>query len=364
MSSPQRRSTSGVIHQLLQQPQQFDFLQAVRLLDRWLDGGFPAGRGLARVRFRNAVSLSFPASDIEALVVHAREDNFADLGAIPATAIDRVEVTPAFMGLLGVSGALPLCYTEAIGQRELYQKDTAARAFLDVFTHRSVVLFYDAWRKHRLPIDLELTAPRRFRRMILSLGGLNAVGERPRGGAERVPAISAQALAYYGGALRHQRWSAVQAQRVLAEYFGLPVHIEQFVGRWYALPELARARLGVQVAGQRTQGVLGKSALLGERVWQRNLCLRVELGPLPHARLQGFLPESRGARALSQWLTLCFGTGLTFEVRLRLDRAHIEPTVLHSGRDSTRSRLGWDTFLQTRPSTADRGDIRYELHPA
>ena len=56
--------------------------------------------------------------------------------------------------------------------------------------------------------------------------------------------------------------------------------------------------------------------------------------------------------------------GLTFEVRLRLDRAHIEPTVLHSGRDSTRSRLGWDTFLQTRPSTADRGDIRYELHPA
>lgn len=364
MSSPQRRTASGVIHQLLQRPQQFDFFQAVRLLDRWLDAGVPGGRGLSRVGFRNGVSLSFPTSDIESLVVHPREGVTADLGAIPATGIDRVELTPAFMGLLGVSGALPLCYTEAVGQRELYQKDTAARAFLDVFTHRSVVLFYDAWRKHRLPIDLTLTAPGRFRRMVLSLGGLDAVGAPARGTAPRTSAISPQALAYYAGALRHPRWSATQAQRVLADYFGLPVRIEQFVGRWYALPEPARSRLGVQVAGQRTQGVLGRSALLGERVWQRNLCLRVELGPLPHARLHDFLPGSRGARALSEWLTLCFGTGFTFEVRVRLNRAHVEPTVLQSGRADTRSRLGWDTFLQTRAPDADRGDVCYDLHPA
>ena len=36
MPAPQRRQTTGVIEQLLREPQQFGFFQAVRLLERWL----------------------------------------------------------------------------------------------------------------------------------------------------------------------------------------------------------------------------------------------------------------------------------------------------------------------------------------
>ena len=27
-------------------------------------------------------------------------------------------------------------------------------------------------------------------------------------------------------------------------------------------------------------------------------------------------------------------------------------------------RLGWDTFLQTRPATQDRSDVHYDIHAA
>ncbi|HET8870295.1 MAG TPA: type VI secretion system baseplate subunit TssG, partial [Aquabacterium sp.] len=149
MPPTQRIDATGVIGRLLATPQQFGFFQAVRVLDRWLDIEHPNGRGIDRIHFRNSTSLSFPASEIEALSLHVefgRHESAASALVSP-TQVDRVTLTPAFMGLLGVSGTLPTFYTEAISQRELYQKDHGPRAFMDFFSHRAVHLFYGAWKK-------------------------------------------------------------------------------------------------------------------------------------------------------------------------------------------------------------------------
>lgn len=354
MPAPQRRQTAGVIEQLLREPQRFGFFQAVRLLERWL----ATPEGLAKLNFRNSISLAFPASEIESLLVHRHADvSVAEHPEGPQD-IERIDLTPAFMGLLGVTGTLPLFYTESLAQRELYQKDHAARAFMDVFSHRAVMLFYQAWKKHRLHIQYEGDRRQRFMPMALALAGIGQKSLRGRLGAERT-GVADEALAFYSGTLQQRTLSARQLQQVLQGYLDVPVALEQFVGRWYTLPEAGRHYLG-----RSGNGGLGQSAMLGERVWQRDLRMRIVLGPLDHVRFRRFLPGAPGALALRELLTLLNGVSLEFEVNLRLRQDEVRGSSLDSHRAPTEARLGWDTFLQTRPANEDRADVRYDIHAA
>ncbi|MFT3857860.1 MAG: type VI secretion system baseplate subunit TssG [Aquabacterium sp.] len=399
MPPAQRRHAIGVIDQLLEEPQRFEFFQAVRLLERWLEAE-PASSaaavgaaepGLSRLNFRNSLSLSFPVSEIEALQVHRqpvegygdgtggeegaehteRTERTEREGA--SRVVNRIDITPAFMGLLGVNGTLPLFYTEMLAQRELYQKDQGARSFMDVFSHRAVMLFYQAWRKHRLHLQYEASPRQHFLGQVLAIAGLGHKGMRDRLRA-RGQGVSDEALAYFAGGLQKRAVSAGQLQLTLQHYLNVPVKVEQFVGRWYALPEAGRFHLGQRsgalggtvgrTAGGMLNGVLGRSAMLGERVWQRDLRLRLVLGPLDHRRFRRFLPHGAGATALKEWLTLMSGVSLEYEVQLCLQREDVQGLALDSSRMGNVGRLGWDTFLQTQPANEDRLDVAYDIHAA
>lgn len=413
MPPAQRRASAGVIEELLQNPQQFGFFQAIRLLEGWLAEGGQSGQGLSRLNFRNSLALSFPPSEIESLVVHRREEpavqnraggeamagagaagedgaalsavlaasGEADEGAAPMPhrhEVARIDLTPAFMGLLGVSGALPLYYTETLAQREHFHKDRAARAFLDVFSHRAVALFYQAWRKHRMAVQYEGAQRQRFLPEVLALAGLGQKGLRERlTGASG--GVADESLAFHAGALQRRTLSARQLQQVLQSYLKVPVRIEQFVGRWYRLPDEALCYLG-RVAAQRggrvpMAGVLGRSAMLGERVWQRDQRVRVILGPMNHVDHRRFLPGGAGAAALTHWLKVLCGTTLECEVRLTLQKdkvragsgqgsqeSEVQGCTLQSNRASHDTCLGWSTLLQTRLGDADRADVHYDIH--
>jgi type VI secretion system protein ImpH len=353
MPTPQRRHGAGLIDQLFETPHRFEFFQAVRLLERWLDA---QGRGPdllpSQLRFRNSTSLSFPASEIESLQVHRREAT--DGGEAPPP---QVVITPAFMGMLGVAGALPIVYTEQIAQRELYHKDYAARSFLDIFSNRAVALFYTAWKRHRLQLQYETSRKNLFAPMVLALAGAGqgALQDRlkPEAGG-----VNDESLAFFAGALQQRALSATQVKQLLVRYLGVPVAIEQFRGRWYALPAQARTSLGM------ANGVLGRSALSGERVWQRDLRVRVVLGPLDHRLFRRFLPGAPGATALRELLTLLSGVSLEYEINLVLQAEAVQSSSLSSDRPPLAGRLGWDTYLQTRPSPLDRCDVRYDIQAA
>ncbi len=400
MPTAQRRASVGVIAELLQTPQQFSFFQAVRLLERWLAEGDGKGQGLSRLNFRNTLSLSFPASEIESLIVHRHGEGAGAArvptgggglkpaepvsaleavrrassvaadevpGDVQSHEVARIDLTPAFMGLLGVSGALPLYYTETLAERELYHKDHAARAFMDVFSHRALALFYQAWRKHRMAVQYEGAQRQRFLPEVLALAGLGQRGLRERL-AGMQGGVHDEALAFHAGTLQRRSLSARQMQQVLQSYLRVPVRIDQFVGRWYRLPEEARGHLGMIVGGRAgqvpTTGVLGQSAMLGERVWQRDLRMRVVLGPLNRATLQRFLPGGQGAAALKSWLTMLNGVALEYEINLTLQQDEVQGCTLSSSRTPQEARLGWDTFLQTRPADRDRSDVHYDIHAA
>ncbi len=362
MSAPQRRNTTGLIDQLFEEPHRFEFFQAVRLLECWLaDTHRPSSELVPRqLRFRNSVSLSFPPSEIESLRVVRREVVEGDASAYEderRAGIDRIELTPAFMGLLGITGTLPLVYTELIAQRELHQKDFAARSFLDVFSNRALSLFYAAWKKHRLPLQYESDRKNRFVPLVLSLAGMGQTALldrlKPNHGG-----VADESLAFFSGTLQQRQLSALQLQRMLARYLKVPVRVEQFCGRWYTLPVSARTSLGLG------NGMLGRNALSGDRVWQRDLRVKVMLGPLDHALFQRFLPGAPGATALRELLTVLTGVSLEYEINLTLQADAVRSSALNSARSPLAGRLGWDTYVQSRPQPHDRCDVRYDIHGA
>lgn len=344
------RFDPGLIEQLVEAPYRFEFFQAVRLLDglfRDEDSGRRHGADVLseRIRFRNTLHQGFAPAEIEAL------DAWPDVaeGNGGAQRWRKVEITPYAIGLLGVHGALPAHYTERISERERIHRDRAARALLDIFANRAVAQFYLAWKKYRLPLQYESDRRNRFLPLVLAVAGLgfDALRERMRDGAGR---IEDEAIARVATLLSQRPLSAQALERVLAGHFRVPVRVEQFVGAWYALPDDQRTTLGGRNA------LLGRTALSGERVWQRNLRVRIHVGPLAAADYHAFLPGGESAAALAKLLQLATGHQFEYEVRPCLRAADVRPAALGA---ATAPRLGRDAFLASRLSTSDRDDAVY-----
>ncbi|TWI13383.1 type VI secretion system baseplate subunit TssG [Aerolutibacter ruishenii] len=350
-----RRIDPGVAQQLLAQPQRFGFFQAMRVLERLFvrQGLKPAEAVPARVRFRNSMSLGFPASEIESVTAYAGDGVALDRDVAVAHAITmeelgEVHLTPAFMGLLGGHGALPLHYTETLAEREVFQRDRAARAFLDIFSTRAVALHFAGWKKHRPALQYELDNRERFLPLVLALAGVGMPALRERlcdGDGD----VFDQALAHHAGLLGQRPVSLATLQRVLADYFDVPLRVEPFVGAWYDVPVEQRTRLGMGNAR------LGTSALAGERVWQRDLRVRLWIGPLDRRHFDDFLPGGKAAKALTKWLALLTGSTLEYEVRLGLKAECVQGMAM----GSAAPRLGWDSYLCSQPATTPRHDTTY-----
>ncbi len=352
MPTPQRRFEPGVIARLFAQPYRFQYFQAVRLLELWLKrNGVPHEGALANfLRFQNSLSQNFPPSQIEALRAEPAD---ADPGAAPLPGrLKYIRMTPAFMGFLGPAGSLPAHYTERIAAHQSGQKDEAPRAFLDAFSSRSLALFYEAWRKYRLALKYELGEGDRFLPLLLALGGLGYGALRRRlcqdGG------VLDESMGYFAAALRQRPASASVIARVLSDYFGQPIGLTQFVGRWYAVPAAQQSVLGGANAS------LGAGALAGARVWQRDLCLRLRVGPLGREAFEAFLPGGPAALALAKLLSMFTGPCLEYEVQLVLRAADVDGASLAPLRRG--GRLGWDSFLVSAAQEQDRADVRYEIH--
>jgi type VI secretion system protein ImpH len=348
MRPTQRRETAPLIERLLAAPQAFEFVQAVSILLAWLaERGVPSEQGLReRLRFDNSLALGFPASQIEAI---ARTKEVLPDGAAEG---DRFTLTPAFMGLLGAQGALPLHVTERIAAWQSGRDDAAPRAFLDLVSNRMLALFYRAWQKSRVE---HMAAGRegdadRFRPLLLALAGCPP-GRLP--GAP--PPVPDGLVAHFAGMLQQRPRSGVVLARLLSDYLGVGVELEEAVGYWDRLQAGEQAALGVNAE-------LGENVLLGARSWRPDLRARLRIGPLDADAFAHFLPSGAGSAVLGAILRRFAEPTVGFEVQLVLRAREVRPVQL-AGPGRAAARLGRDSFLVSCAAQADRADMRYLVLP-
>jgi type VI secretion system protein ImpH len=334
MPTPQRLRQPGVIQRLLDEPWRFNFAQALRLLLRWLvERGIPHDDAYAHVlKFRNSLSLAFPAGDLAGLEITDDRDGQLEIA-----------LTPVFMGLLGVAGALPLHDTQHIADLPAGEQREGVCAFIDLLSARLMALHCQAGELRRLEFGLATGGEDGLLPLLLALSGVQPAPVHPYD----------HVAAYYAGLLRSRPVSAVAITQVLSAYFGVPVSCEQFAGGWETVPPERRSILG------RTRPVLGHGAMLGSRLFRPERGVRLDIGPLDAGQLDRFLPGGDACGALATLLRMCAAPPLTYEVRLLLAPQAVRPLVL--GPPGQRRRLGWDTFLPDRQGRVERAEVRYLL---
>lgn len=348
MQTTKRQHAAVMIERLLAAPYQYRFAQLLNILVRMLrQQGIPYAQAFSRVlRFRNSLSLAFPASEIESVQLEPIDATGASESALP-----RIHITPAFIGLLGASGTLPLHDTERAATKASLGADESWKPFIDLFSNRAVGLFYEAWGKYRVGHGLDTRGRDDLLPLLTALGGLRSSSFGP---ARPYASIPAEVAGFYAGLLRTRPIAASTVERVLSEYFGVPVRLEEFVGAWDPVPDKMRSTLGV------TDPTLGFGAALGTRLWRNDLRVRLHIGPLDEERAKAFLPQGSSHAALRDMVSLFAVPSVQYEVRLLLDEPCLKPLTLRT-KGPDRKRLGWNSFLTGTAGKASRPDIRSVL---
>lgn len=323
---------------LYREPFVFEFFQAVRLLEKFTPARTPPGRFVNPadevVRFRAHPATAFPASEIQALA---------------RTGDGRAQMSVNFMGLIGPLGLLPIYYTQLVMER-IRVKDTALRDFLDIFNHRAISLFYQAWEKYRFTVEYERSGRDRFTHCLLDLVGLGTPA------LERRQAVPDEAVIYYAGLLAQKPRTAAALQQVLEDYFDVPVAIEQFAGAWFPLDRSSQCWLEER---RRDAEQLGYGVVVGDEIWDEQSRVRIRLGPLTLKQYMDFLPTGTAYEPL-RGLTRFFSDELDFEAQLILMREEVPKCELGAEGECA-PQLGWVSWMRTAPLRADAGDTILKL---
>jgi type VI secretion system protein ImpH len=371
---------------------EFDFFQAIRVLERLhpdrvpvgLDG--PPAREIAR--FRAHLSMAFPPSQIIALDAPDEER-------------PNPLLTVTFFGLYGPSGVLPTHYTQLLMDlvRDVRGPERRSlRDWLDLFNHRFISLFYRAWEKYRFHLAYdrgEATRPTQdtFTLGIRSLMGLGTPGHRDRlilrnrqapeniqlwderdesqgtaaargsRSADKKPKselgrVDDLALMYFAGFFVQRPRNAVSFRALLADYFRLPIEIRQFQGSWLQIPEDGQTRIGVF-------GSLGVNAVAGERTWDVQSRFGLRFGPLTYAQFEDLLPDPaplpqrKTFFLAAQLARLYVGPELDFDIQLVLS-GHEVPESRLGDQPGAGPRLGWNMWLISESPSSPVDDAVFD----
>jgi type VI secretion system protein ImpH len=322
-----------LLRTLADQPHKFGFFQAVRLLENAHPGLPRIGTSLRLrddpIRFAQAPSLSFAPATIARFT--------AGEGDAPPTLHQR------FFGLFGANGPLPLHLTEYARERaRRMPSDRALVRFLDMFHHRLLSLLYRAWAEAQPAVSLDRPDDDPFSRWVGSIAGYGQTTLRSR---DSVPDGARLAAAGILGRTVH---GAEGLERILNDFFRVPVRVYQWQPHWMRLPEEALTRIGLRSAPV----ALGQSAVVGAKVWDCQTRFRVEIGPLTLEQYKRFLPGGESMKRLRDWVLNYLGYELSCEMHLLLKQPEV-PAI----RLGVAGALGWTSWLGPRREQTPAGDL-------
>jgi type VI secretion system protein ImpH len=301
------------------------FFALVAMLERLAPQRVPVGTAGPAVdesiRFRHDPSLTFSAGDVSALEVDPER-----VDAPPFA------LTTTFLGVSGAASPLPNYLLEEVAHED--PDRPRVRAFLDIFHHRMLSLLVRARSRYQLAGEASATGRDVWALRSLALAGVDGY-ERARPGPlpawrllRLVPLLATRA--------RTGQMLAAAIEDLLSEELeGARVEVRQFTGGWATLAEDRRARLGGPTAQ------LGRTAVLGRRVFDRAGTFRVRIAPLARETHERLMPDGDLHPLVRAMVDLFVRDPLDCELELVLADA------VHAFRLGTPdpARLGRDTYL-------------------
>lgn len=298
MGCDDRQPSSSVTGNLLENPGQYSFFQAIRLLR--LHSGNCTGKELEdfyrdHLRVRPQLSLGFPATDLTDIEEDKCEDGD----------IYRLETT--FMGLYGASSPLPVFYTEEL-LAEASEDKSVTRDFLDILNNNAYVHFFRAWSRSRLMIK---TVDERDSAWLERLNCLLGFGHKDA----FINTIPEECRSFrHIGLLTQYPRSALALETLLKDSLGhSDIHVEQCVLRKVKLPEDQRFSLGVN------SNVLGDRSCIGEELEDLTSKCAIVIRDVDATRYHQLLPGDGDGRRLDNlvrgYLVEPFKYDLVLEMR-------------------------------------------------
>jgi len=316
---------ASVLDRLLAAPGQFDFAQAVELLQQFARrAGTGATAALGRgsdprkeaLALTATFELSFRSQPIERVT----------LGADGA-----FTVVANFFGLAGPDGPLPEAYVELI-RSQLLEHDSGAVDFLSLFQHRLLSLAYRAEHDFRAAAPFSEPGAGPLAPALLAL-----LGQQPgeADGARRRMLLS------HLPACVQQRHSLRGLLTLLERQFGVRATGREWAGRWIALPEQLQTVLGEGGRNDR----LGDGAVLGQRAWDQGGAVRVDLGQVGQALYLALLPGGARHGELGLLCAWYLGPNLACYLHMALAPDDVPEPVLGPA-----ALLGHTTWLAPAPA--------------
>ncbi|WP_096086439.1 type VI secretion system baseplate subunit TssG [Agaribacterium haliotis] len=336
MSDSLRRTSPSVIERLNDAPQDFEFNQALKILEheasdsdsaqqQSLLGGFnhPANE---KLRLQNDHSLAFPAGDIAKIEQDKNQ---------------RWKLRNRLFSLTGAQGVMPYTFTESIQARQK-QKDGNLADFLNVFSHRASSLFYKASCKYRAERQYEggkLGGDDTLSLMLEALTGIATPNLKQNLG------LDADTMLFYAGIFSQSVRTASGLKHLLAEHFAVDIGIEQFQGQWQEVVDSGRSRLPSRLQPKGQNVCLGRNTMLGERGWVAQDKVSIVVRPRA-AEVENFSPGSDSVAAMHELIKLYLGFEADFELCVEIPPDAKQQSAALGTADS--GKLSWNSWLGQR----------------
>lgn len=329
------RNTADLWQRLRRDPHAFDLFFALRWLQarhRDLPRLGRAARPQAEpIRLGQDPSLAFaPATIAEVL---------------PPKAGQPERLTVWNFGLYGPNGPLPTHLTEYVRERLRQFDDATLARFSDIFHHRLLLLFFRAWSDAQPTASLDRPGDDLFGRHLGSIVGLGEPTARAR------DAVADHAKLHMAGHLTRWTRNPEGLQQAIGSYFGVRVQLQEFCLHFLHLEPEQQTRLSRHPCNSQ----LGMDTVLGSRVPDAQSKFRLRIGPMTLAQYERFLPGSDNFQALVDWVRNYLGIEYAWDFELVLQREEVPATQLGGA-----SRLGWTSWVHSRPPTQDADDFRLD----
>lgn len=272
-----------------------------------------------------------------------------DPGRSEAPAWIAVEIT----GLFGPEGPMPLHLSRRILERmserwfpgDPSPEPGADRTFLEfcnLLQHRMIAFHYRAFAEAQPAVAADHGGRGQVTIMLAALAGIG------------LPGIT-EALDDPDLVLRHATSLASEIrnperlEEVLSDLLDAPVQVVEFTPCWQTIPAGLGSRLGLAYAS------LGRSAVLGPRIYQPQGRAEIQVGPLTLGHYLALAGEGSAQQALCHVLRFVMGEETGFDLRLVLAEGEIPASLLGKG-----PALGRTAWL-AGGKAGDRGDLVMSL---